>query len=433
MTATRTTPHVPPQRVRVPRQPVVAVVGLGYVGLPTAISLTSATGQVVGVEISAQRVQQILDGESDHAPDQQVRLDLALASHQLRMTDDATCLADADAVVICVPTPIDKHFVPDLVMLRRACTTVVNNARPGQTIVLTSTTYAGCTQDLLVRPLADRGLIVGEDVFVAFSPERINPGSATHTPETTPRVIGGVTPECARRASDVLRATCSGFHVVSSPAAAEMTKLLENTYRAVNIAMVNEFADAANALGLAPTEIIEAAASKPYGFMRFDPGPGVGGHCIPCDPHYLLWQLRARRVASPVIESSMANIARRPLQVVARIGAVLADQGLSLRGARVHLWGVAYKPGVADARESPALAIMEELASLGARLTYSDPRIGELEVNGLRIRSSPDRVAHADLVVAVTIHPEDDVAVLSGRRVLDTTFSLRQTDGVVGL
>lgn len=436
MTTTPTSIHrVPPQRQASSRIDTrsVAVVGLGYVGLPTAISLSPTSGFVYGLEINQSRLERIKAGELDHTAEQQLRLEEALAENKLRLTSDARSLASADAVVICVPTPIDEHLVPDMAMLRAACANVVAHARRGQTIILTSTTYAGCTDDFLVQPLVQRGLVVGADVFVAFSPERINPGALHHTPETTPRVLGGVTDECARRAREVLSPTCAGFHTVSSPAAAEMAKLLENTFRAVNIAMVNEFADAARALDLSVNEVIDAAASKPYGFMRFDPGPGVGGHCIPCDPHYLLWQMRSQRRISPVIESAMSNIATRPMHVVTRVTEVLAARGSSIKGSRIHVWGVAYKPGVADAGESPALAILEELRRLGAILTYRDARIGQIEVAGEVMHSSPDAdLDQQDLTLVITVHPEDDTTLLAGRTVLDTTYKL-SVDGVENL
>ena len=233
----------------------------------------------------------------------------------------------------------------------------------------------GCTNDLLVKPLRDRGFRVGKDVFIAFSPERIDPGVPDHAPERTPRVVGGYTKGCSERASTFLRHTAGALHLVSSPDAAEMTKLLENTFRAVNIALANEFATAARELKVDIMEIIAAASTKPYGFMPFFPGAGVGGHCIPCDPHYLLWQLRSRRASSPVVEAAMNAIAARPREVVAHARRILADCGKPLRGARLVMLGVSYKAGLGDIRESPALAIIEMLADEGAHVSYSDPYV----------------------------------------------------------
>ncbi|MBO0841439.1 MAG: nucleotide sugar dehydrogenase, partial [Sciscionella sp.] len=329
-------------------------------------------------------------------------------------------------VIVCVPTPVDEHLAPDLGPLRAACASVVRHAVAGQTIVLTSTTYAGCTRDLLVQPLRERGLHVGRDVFVAFSPERINPGVVDHVPESTPRVVGGITPTCTARATAVLASTAAEVHSVSSPEAAELTKLLENTFRAVNIALANEFAVAAGALSVDIVEVIKAAATKPYGFMPFYPGAGVGGHCIPCDPHYLLWQLRGRRQASPLVEAAMTAIATRPRAVVDRAREVLADAGRPLRGSRVLVVGVAYKPGVADLRESPALEILDELARRGATIGYTDPMIDTVRTSaGVLTSERNPRPGDWDLVIVHTVHPgHDHDWLLDCPVVLDTTYRL---------
>jgi UDP-N-acetyl-D-glucosamine dehydrogenase len=259
----------------------VAVVGLGYVGLPTALSLLGSGARVIGLDASDSRLDAIWAQEVDLLPGDRQQLDAQLRSSSFEMTDDPGRLAAADTVIVCVPTPITEHLTPDLDALEGACRAVVANARVGQTIILTSTTYVGCTRDFLQTPLTERGLRPGVDVFVAFSPERIDPGVASHVPAATPRVVGGLTPECTRRASAALARTCPEVHQVSGPEAAEMTKLLENTFRAVNIALANEVGEIASHLGLSAREVIEAAATKPYGFMPFYPGPGVGGHCIP--------------------------------------------------------------------------------------------------------------------------------------------------------
>jgi nucleotide sugar dehydrogenase len=252
---------------------------------------------------------------------------------------------------------------------------VVEHAAVGQTIVLTSTTYVGCTRELLANPLEDKGLQVGIDVFVAFSPERIDPGVEAHAPDSTPRVVGGITPECAARATEVLIHTAGAMYPVTSPETAEMTKLLENTFRAVNIALANEFSEVAGELGVDAIEVIGAAATKPYGFMAFYPGPGVGGHCIPCDPHYLLWQLRERRFDPPLTRTAMTAIAARPRCVVTQAREALAKRGVPTHGARVLVVGVTYKPGVADVRESPALEILHGLTDAGAEVHYTDPLV----------------------------------------------------------
>ncbi|MGE0218585.1 MAG: nucleotide sugar dehydrogenase [Mycolicibacterium sp.] len=406
-------------------EPLIAVVGLGYVGLPTALSFTTSGAEVVGFDVSESRLTAIKAKRVDLLPRDHTRLAAALDSHRLTLTTEPSTLGAADAVLICVPTPVDAHQTPDLTALAAACATVVEHARPGQTLVLTSTTYPGCTADLLVRPLQSRGLRVGRDVFVAFSPERIDPGVVDHAPDRTPRVIGGVTDECARRAVEFVARTAGSVHVVSSPETAEMAKLVENTFRAVNIALANEFADAAREVNVDVMEVISAAATKPYGFMPFYPGAGVGGHCIPCDPHYLLWQLRSRRTSSPVVEAAMTAIAERPRDVVARARDVLADAGRRLRGAKVLVLGVTYKPGVADVRESPALAIIDMLAAEGADVAFADPHVEMVQTpttGPLFHRSRPAEQTW-DLVVVHTIHPGEDHGWLAEQpAVLDTTY-----------
>ncbi|MGZ4619758.1 MAG: nucleotide sugar dehydrogenase, partial [Frankiaceae bacterium] len=350
----------------------VAVLGMGYVGLPTALALVAAGHAVLGLDVSEQRLADIRDCRVDLVPADLDRLREAITLPTFVLASDTSLISKADAVIVCVPTPIDSHLMPDLSPLAGACRTVVDKARPGQTIVLTSTTYVGTTRDLLVDPLAERGLEAGTDVHVAFSPERIDPGNTTHPQATVPRVVGGVTGGCARRAGALLGSIAANIHLVSAPETAEMTKLVENTFRAVNIALANEFADIGRVLGLEVMEVINAAATKPYGFVPFLPGPGVGGHCIPCDPHYLLWQLRRDRVQTPVVEQAMVAIAQRPLRVVDRVREVLSDNGLSLRGARVLVVGVTYKPGVEDVRESPAIEILSRLRQAGCEADFWD-------------------------------------------------------------
>lgn len=291
-------------------------------------------------------------------------------------------------------------------------------------IVLTSTSYVGTTRDLLVDPLAKRGLVVGKDIFVAFSPERIDPGNLKPHEEVA-RVVGGVTPACLKRARTLLEATANMVHPVGSPEAAELTKLYENTFRAVNIAFANEMADIARELGVDILEVIEAASTKPYGFMPFYPGPGVGGHCIPCDPHYLRWQLSAARLESPIIEGTMAAIARRPRQVVSRLLDLLGDRGIKTDRARVLVYGVAYKPGVEDARETPATKIIEILQGRVASVEFFDPLVGTLTVAGGQLVSVPALDGCWDMILVHTLHGPDDIAWLSEQLlVLDATYNL---------
>jgi UDP-N-acetyl-D-glucosamine dehydrogenase len=402
----------------------VVVVGLGYVGLPTALAFAEAGCDVIGYDVSEERLAAIKVGSVDLLKTDRERLRQHLGSDSFWLTTNPAALSSADVVVMCVPTPIDSYRVPDLSTLSVACETAIRHATPNQLIMLTSTTYVGCTRELLVAPLAARGLQVGEDVFVAFSPERLNPGNATHSHELVPRVVGGVTAACQRRAVEVLEWITSTVHKVSSPESAEMTKLLENSFRAVNIAMVNEFADACGELHLDILEVIEAAATKPYGYMPFYPGPGVGGHCIPCDPHYLLWQLRARRTKLPVTETAMASNAVRPRRVAARVREALGECGRTIAGAHVLLVGVAYKPGVADLRGSPALEIMAELVDAGAKVGFFDPLVNSVRIAGQDLMSvKPTRHHQWDIVVVHTLHPHVDYSWLTQfSLVLDTTY-----------
>ena len=400
--------------------PTVAIVGLGYVGLPTALGLHETGAKLIALEISDARLDAIRRRHVDLVADDHTRLRLALDSDAFRLTSDPRALADADAVIVCVPTPVDAHEVPDLVALRAACASVVANARPGQVIILTSTSYVGCTRDLVATPLEQRGFTVGTDIHVAFSPERIDPGNVRFPQSVVPRVVGGSSPACAARAVAVI-GRVAPTHTVSSPEAAEFTKLLENSFRAVNIAFANEMESATRDLGLEFDEVLEAASTKPFGFMPFRAGTGVGGHCIPCDPHYLLWQLRAAHGSAPILEEAMTAIVERPGAIVARAMELLADRGIGLRGARVLVVGVTYKPGVDDIRESPAIEILEELVARGAVVDYVDPRVPELSLpDGSLLRSIDDpATTDTDLVIVHVLHPAVDHTWLAGRPLLD--------------
>lgn len=404
----------------------VAVVGLGYVGLPTALGLAAAGLSVIGVDISEQRLASVRTGVVDLSPVDRRRLRVVVAGGQVALTSRPSDTATAGAVFICVPTPVDEDLVPDLAPLRAACASVVREARPGQTIVLTSTSYVGTTRDLLIKPLEERGLRVGVDVHVAFSPERIDPGS-TYPIERVPRVVGGASPACTEAAVRLLRRLTVAVHRVRDVETAEMSKLVENTYRAVNIALANEMADVAGSLGVDITEVIGAAATKPYGFSAFHPGPGAGGYGVPGDPHYLLCQLRAAGVTAPVVESAMTAIADRPGRVLARAATVLAEAGVDLAGARVHVVGVAYKPGVEDVRESPAVKIMDRLRAAGATVSFSDPLVREVTLPGGRVLAASTEPWQDgwDLVLVHTVSAGGDLGWLQQQpRVLDATFRL---------
>ncbi len=403
----------------------VAIVGLGYVGLPTALALLGRSSRITGFDISNDRLHAIEAGDVDLSDLDRVRLAAASRDESFQLTSHSAELAHSDAVIICVPTPVDSHHIPDLAALQRACQTVVEHAHPGQTIILTSTSFAGTTRQLLVEPLQQRGLTVGTDVYVAFSPERIDPGNPDHVQRETPRVVGGATAECGNRAARVIGQLTDSVYLVTSPEAAELTKLYENIFRAVTLALANEFADVCGTLGLDPIEVTLAAATKPYGFLGTFPGPGVGGHCIPCDPHYLLWQLRGRNRPTPLIEQAMQSIHARPARVVERAAEVLAADGRSLAGARVIVVGASYKAGVCDVRESPALPIIDGLAERGADVQYHDPLAPVIRTPQGHLMCSIGAPSGADWDLAIihVLHPGESTDWIADcPRILDATY-----------
>ena len=414
----------------------VAIVGLGYVGLPTALAINATGRKVVGLDVSESRLAIIRSLQADLLDSDKERLSVALDDPNFLISSELSLISQAAAVVVCVPTPVDPYLVPDLSILRSACAAVVENAVRGQLLMLTSTTYVGSTRDMLATPLALRGLIAGENVSVAFSPERINPGVDSFSHEDVPRVVGGVTESCGKVAEAFLSTITKSVHVVPSADAAEMTKLVENTFRAVNIALANEFADICQVLNIEVMDVVDAASTKPYGFMRFTPGPGVGGHCIPCDPHYLLWQLRKSRMGSPVIESAMAGIAGRPHHVVDRARRILSDRDMGLSYARVLIVGVAYKPDVEDLRESPALEIIASLRAENAQVAYVDhwcPTAPDGD-GGALISLEDPAGWNPDLVIVHTRHHGVDLSWLDDvPMVLDTTYQLPNAKNVIRL
>ena len=350
-------------------RPTVAILGLGYVGLPTGLALQVAGSLVIGLDISERRLASIAAATADLLARDRALLIDALDSGRLQLSADMSRIEDADAVVIAVPTPVDEHLNPDPRAVYAACATVVAHARAGQTIILTSTTYVGTTRTQLVEPLATRGLIAGENIHVAFAPERILPGDESVQQMEIPRVLGGVTPACTQAAKAVLDPIVKVLHTVSSAEAAEFTKLLENTFRALNLAFVNEMADVAKHYELDIVEIVEAAATKPYGFLAHYPGAGIGGHCIPVDPYYLLAPLAQAGVSTPIATTALARVAARPGEVAKRALDILTARGIAETAARVLLVGMAYKPGVEDYRESPAADIARHLANRGVHVS----------------------------------------------------------------
>ena len=416
----------------------VGVIGLGYVGLPLAVEFAKAGLHVVGIDVAADKVGQLNEGVS-YIPDvPSAEVAELVAAGRLRATSDFGALAQVDAVSICVPTPLRKTREPNIQYVLAAAEKVAAYAHPGLLVVLESTTYPGTTEELIVPGLTKRGLVVGEDVFVAFSPERVDPGNAVYTTHNTPKVIGGLTPACTKVAAALYETAVERVVPVSSPAAAEMVKLLENTFRAVNIALVNEVAIMCDHLGLNVWEIIEAAATKPFGYMKFTPGPGLGGHCIPIDPLYLSWKLRELKYEARFIALADNINSEMPRYVVTKVADVLNDVGKPIRGSRICVLGAAYKADVDDMRESPALEIIELLSERGADLCYADPHVPSLRLEGgAQMQAVPvtaELLAGIDCAVVVTNHKAFDWQLIADHAplVLDTRNALNgQTAGRV--
>ncbi len=383
----------------------IGVIGLGYVGLPLAVAFAEAGVEVVGVDVDAGKVASLTAGVSyveDVASDR-----LGAVLDRIAVGTEFGPLAGCEAVLICVPTPLTANREPDLGPLVAAAERLAAVLVAGQLVVLESTTYPGTTRERLVPLLEGTGLRVGEDVFVAYSPERVDPGRTDFTLATTPKIVGGVTAACAERAVEIYSRVCEQVVRVSGPEAAEMAKLLENIFRSVNIALVNELAILAHRMGIDIWEVVDAASTKPYGFMRFEPGPGMGGHCLPVDPFYLTWRAREFHMATEFIELAGKINQQMPYYCTERIERALNDQLKPVRGSQIAILGVSYKGGVGDIRESPALRIMELLDSQGAVLSYNDPYVPALPEFGLE-SVSIEQTAGADAVVLVTAHPGVD-------------------------
>jgi len=397
------------------RRAHVAIIGQGYVGLPLAMGFAQVGYRVTGLEADPEKVASLNAGRS-YVPDiSPAALQEALAQGYAATCDPA-CLAQADVILITVPTPYTKTKQPDMTYVQQAARAVSAHLRPGQLVILESTTYPGTTEELLLPELEKSGLKAGEAFEVAYSPERIDPGSRHYTLANTPKVVGGMTPRAAQLAAALYGSIVEQVVVVSSPAAAEMTKLLENTYRHVNIALANEMAQLCHVLGINVWEVIEAAGTKPFGFQAFYPGPGVGGHCIPIDPYYLIWKAQESETVARMIELAGQINERMPEWVVERVTDLLNDRGRSLRGSRVLLVGVSYKKDVPDMRESPALRVLEKLHQKGAHLTYHDPFVPSLpwHYGGLEsVALTSQTLGSADCVVLLTDHSELDRELLA--------------------
>ena len=384
----------------------VGVVGLGYVGLPLAVAFAEEGVDVVGLDADPRKIDALSEGRSyiEDVPSER----LAALDGRLTPTSRFPDLSSCDAVVICVPTPLTSSREPDLGHMIDAATSLAAVLQKGQLIVLESTTYPGTTRERLRPILEESGLAAGRDFHLAFSPERIDPGRTDFTIRTTPKVVGGLTDGCTQSAVELYSRICDQVVPVSSPDAAELSKLLENIFRSVNIALVNELAMLCERLDIDVWEVIDAASSKPFGFMRFDPGPGMGGHCLPVDPFYLAFKAREHDFYTEFIELAGKINQNQPQWCVRRIERALNEAGKATNGARVLLLGVSYKAGVGDIRESPALKIIGLLRGLGAEVSYHDPHVDELQELDLRSAPLEESLSEADLVCIVTAHPELD-------------------------
>jgi UDP-N-acetyl-D-glucosamine dehydrogenase len=384
----------------------VGIVGLGYVGLPLAAAFAEAGCDVVGVDTDARRVERLRRSESDieDVPSDRLR---AIAE-RFTATDSYRALAECKAVIICVPTPLANHREPDLSYLIDAATKLSRVLHEGRLVVLESTTYPGTTRERLLPILEESGLAAGREFNLAYSPERIDPGRTDHTVRTTPKVVGGLTDECRSRAAELYGLICDEVIEVSSPEVAELTKLLENIFRSVNIALVNELAQLCDRMGIDVWEVVDAAGTKPFGFMRFEPGPGMGGHCLPIDPFYLAFKAREHDFYTEFIELAGKLNQAQPHFCVEKIERALNDISKPVRGSRILLLGVAYKAGVGDLREAPALKIVRRLRELGADIAYHDPHVPELQEHALESVDLDEELTRADAVCIVTAHPEID-------------------------
>jgi UDP-N-acetyl-D-glucosamine dehydrogenase len=391
----------------------VGIIGLGYVGLPLAVAFAKEGCEVIAVDVDSRKIEAIAAGDSyiEDVPSELLR-ELA---PRIQATTRYARLAKADAVVICVPTPLTRNREPDLVPLIDSTRGLAEVLQADQLVVLESTTYPGTTRERVAPLLEESGLAAGRDFHLAFSPERVDPGRTDYTLRNTPKVLGGLTETCLQRAEELYGLVCENLVRVSSPEAAELTKLLENIFRSVNIALVNELAMLTDRMGIDIWEVVDAAATKPYGFMRFEPGPGMGGHCLPVDPFYLSWRAREFDISTEFIELAGKVNQQMPYHCVAKAQRALNDAGMSVKGARVAVLGVSYKPGVGDIRESPALKIIALLRQLGGDVCYHDAHVPQLAEFGLASRPLQEAVGGADLTLIVTAHPGIDYELLAQR------------------
>jgi UDP-N-acetyl-D-glucosamine dehydrogenase len=413
------------------RTAIFGVIGLGYVGLPLGTAFAEAGFPVLGFDVNAERAEQINQGIS-HIPDVPTETVARLAGEgRLGATSDMRRLAEVDTISICVPTPLSKTKDPDISYVVSAAERVAETLRPGQLVILESTTYPGTTREVILPILEQTGLRAGEDFFLAFSPERVDPGNAKYGITNTPKVVGGIDPASTELTALLYRQAIETVVPLSSPEAAELVKLHENTFRAVNIALANETALMCDRLGIDVWEVIEAAATKPFGFMPFYPGPGIGGHCIPLDPHYLSWKMRTLNYRARFIELASEINSEMPHHVVRKVAEALNEQQKSVKGSNILVLGVAYKPDIDDARESPALDIIALLRAHGANVAYSDPYVSNVHIGSGRLESvpmTPTLLSQSDCTVIATDHQAFDYELIGqcSNAVVDPRQAMRR-------
>jgi len=407
----------------------VGVVGLGYVGLPLAVEFAKAGFAVTGIDLQQAKVDQVNRGESYIRDVADSDLQEVRKNKRLIAVSDFRAVAELDTINICVPTPLRKTKDPDMSYIISACQEIAKYFHPGMLIILESTTYPGTTEEVLLPTLSGMGLSVGKDFFLCFSPERVDPGNPRFQTRNIPKVVGGVTPECTELGALFYRQALETVIPVSSTRVAEMVKLLENTFRMINIGLVNEIAIMCDRMGINVWEVIEAAASKPFGFMPFYPGPGLGGHCIPIDPFYLSWKSREAGIEARFIELAGHINGQMPHFVLEKIQNALNDVSKPIKGSHIHILGVAYKKDIDDVRESPALDVIHLLMKRGATVTYSDPYVPAIQIDGAQLSSACflDEISRADCTVIITDHSNVNYEALvqHGRLIVDTRNALR--------
>jgi UDP-N-acetyl-D-glucosamine dehydrogenase len=410
------------------RQARVGIVGLGYVGLPLAVEFAKAGFQVTGIDVNSGKTDRVNAGDSYVGDISSSVLGGLVKEGKIRATTDFAAVRDLDTVNICVPTPLRKTKDPDMSFIVASCQEIQNNLHEGMLIILESTTYPGTTDEVLLPMFEKSGLQVGQDFFLCFSPERVDPGNPNYQTANIPKVVGGTTAACTEMGRLFYAQALASVVPVSSTQVAEMVKLLENTFRMINIGLVNEMALMCDRMGINVWEVIDAAATKPFGFMPFYPGPGLGGHCIPIDPFYLSWKTKQAGIEARFIELAGYINGQMPHFVVDKVQTALNDAGKPVKGSHIHILGVAYKKDIEDLRESPALDVMMLLQRRGARLTYSDPHVPELQLGDAVLRAQPETLAgEADCAVVITNHSAFDYPRIaaSARLIVDTRNALK--------